>query len=273
MPKNSSLIAFEAHNNKTKLVRQLSIKPLKIVNTQEIGNSSFCMLTNYGGGFVQGDKIELNVICGENSKSVISSQANTRVYEGDGKECHQKLVCEVKKGAFHAFLNDPLVMHKGGKLDQEVQFHLDPDSTAVYLDWFSAGRLSRGESYDFDFYKSSCRFMIEEKPVLWDNFVLDPKRHDIKAPNLLGSNISFVNLFVVGDPSNSGFVSFKAALLDLSVVKYANLEIGLADVEERAFILRIVSNDIIALKKLVQSIINLLSHPQFVGADPWERKY
>lgn len=266
----ASKITFDVHNNETILTEQLSLKPLKIVNPKSQKQTGVCMLTSYGGGFVEGDYVKLDVMCKENTTSIISSQANTRVYESDGMPCKQKLHLTLKKNAFHVFFNDPLVMHNGGNFIQENTINLDEESVLLFIDWFSAGRTANGESFAFKAFETSTKIKIKDQTVLWDNFKITPENMDVYSPGMFGTHSSFLNLFLVGNKNSTKVKLIEKALAELHD---DTIQSNVTRINENGVVARYSAEKITSLKKIVTHLSQTLAHPELLNYDHLERKY
>ncbi len=272
--KEASLLTFELHEKETILTEQLSIKPLKIVNPKSQKNTGVCMITSYGGGFVEGDEVRLNVKCKKNTTSIVSSQANTRVYESTGMLCKQSLSMDIESNAFHVFFNDPLVMHKGGNFLQSSDITVHDDSVLLFVDWFSAGRTANGESFDFKNYETTTKIVKNGHPIIWDNFGLNPERMDVYSPGMLGDHISFLNLFLIGNEHSEKVQLLQEALEKSNTSDLSEqLQINTSRINPDAFIGRYSAVDILSLKKIMNDISASLEHPSLLNYNPLIRKY
>ncbi|KAJ1916737.1 hypothetical protein H4219_003607 [Mycoemilia scoparia] len=129
------------------------------------------MLT-YGGGLVHGDHIRLSVKVGYKVALLMLTQGTTKVFpKRNGRQpstlisnttnlnpnqTYQTIVCSVAPSALLCILPDPVTCFQKAHYHQRQSVHLeDPDtSSLILLDWFTSGRMSRGEHWDFDVYSS-----------------------------------------------------------------------------------------------------------------------
>ena len=269
----ASKITFDLHNDVSILTEQLSIKPLKIVNPKPQKQTGVCMLTSYGGGFVEGDVVELDVLCKAGTTSIISSQANTRVYESNGVQCKQKLDLKIEKNAFHVFFNDPLVMHNGGNFIQENTIQLKADSVLLFIDWFSAGRTANGESFAFQNFETSTKIEQEKETILWDNFKITPENMDVHSPGMFGDHSSFLNLFLIGDKESTKVKLIEEALIQFHTIIGSDVQNNLTRINDTSLVGRYSANKITALKKIMIEVSTILAHEALLNYDHLERKY
>ncbi len=270
-----SRIAFENTNSKTKVTEQLSIAPLKIINPSGSAQSAFCMLSNYGGGFVQGDKVQLQVCCGENTQSVISSQANTRIFEGGGDHCYQHTSIDVKAGAIHFYLNDPLVMHKGSSFTQNTNISVATAGVMCLVEWFSAGRISQGECFDLDKYETNTSAYFSDKLVLKDRFIIDPKRVPPHSPGVFGNHTTYICIYLVGDQSDTRIQLLEKSLLKLCEVKSSetNISTNFSRVNKHVGLARVSAKEPLHLHPFMRTFAQHFEHPELLGFNPLKRKY
>ena len=273
LKKQASKITFDLHNDVSILTEQLSIKPLKIVNPKPQKQTGVCMLTSYGGGFVEGDVVELDVLCKVGTTSIISSQANTRVYESNGVQCKQKLDLKIEKNAFHVFFNDPLVMHNGGNFIQENTIQLKADSVLLFIDWFSAGRTANGESFAFKNFETSTKIEQEKETILWDNFKITPENMDVHSPGMFGDHSSFLNLFLIGDKESTKVKLIQEALTQFHTTLGNDVQNNLTRINDTSLVGRYSANKITALKKIMIEVSIILAHEELLNYDHLERKY
>lgn len=270
-----SFIEFKKIADKTVLTEQYSVKPLKIVNPKSSNKCCFCMLTNYGGGFVQGDAITLDVACGENTNSIISAQANTRIYESTGISCQQEINTVLKENSFHVYLNEPLVMHKGGSFNQRSTYRLSQEAVLLLVDWVVAGRTENGEQFEFQSYDSDTSIKLDNQLILRDKFTLSPYEMDVKSPALLGNNLSFMNFYLAGNQDLEKIEILENALNkineDLSAEKKVVTTID--RINNNVYVGRFASADILKLRKILEKISYVLADERLLAFDPLIRKY
>ncbi|KAJ1926255.1 hypothetical protein IWQ60_003948 [Tieghemiomyces parasiticus] len=75
-----------------------------------------------------------------------------------------RLTAHVAAGAYLVLLPSPVTCFKDSRFVQHQTFHLeDPTASLVLLDWVTSGRMSRGESWQFELYSSTNLVYLGEK--------------------------------------------------------------------------------------------------------------
>lgn len=233
------------------------------------------MLTNYGGGFVQGDVTYLDIACREQTTSVISSQANTRVYESAGAICSQYIDTVIEKNAFHVFINDPLVMHQGSAFDQKFKYNLNEGSVLLLIDWFAAGRTDNGEQYDFKSYRSETEVFMSDVLVMKDKFQLTPEDMDVSSPASLADHMSFMNIYLSGNQDLEKVEIIENALntIQAEVDQTKEVYSSAQRINENTYVARFSAPEVLRLRKVLGKISEVMLNSKLLHFDLLERKY
>ncbi|XP_050413908.1 uncharacterized protein LOC126828265 [Patella vulgata] len=143
--------------------------PLKFLIPQYASETNCCWVypITYGGGLVEGDHIDIAVHIKQNCCAVITSQESTKVYSCEKNIItKQMLQYQVDDHALLCLLGDPVVCFKGASYTQSQEIHMTSEGSIVLLDLLSAGRIARGESWQFTSFKNSLLVYIDDQPVL-----------------------------------------------------------------------------------------------------------
>ncbi|KAJ3125237.1 hypothetical protein HK098_000435 [Nowakowskiella sp. JEL0407] len=150
-------------------------------------------MVSYGGGLVSGDIIDVDVDVGNEVSLCMLTQASTKVYKRrpcDTKssatipipespsnhsvaDVHQNFTAHIGSDALLAFLPEPVTCFKNSSYNQTQLFSLSASGSLILLDWFTSGRASRGESWQFNRYASKNIVKLEKKTIIRDSWVLE----------------------------------------------------------------------------------------------------
>ncbi len=176
--------------------------PLRIF---EVGRSkgdspAHFILSTYGGGMVQGDRITLELRAGPGSKALIHSQANTHVLKNDtGADTIFTIDATLEEGAEMIVTLEPTVLHHQGRYHQKQHWKLQAGARLVLLDWVQSGRSESGEAYEFTHYHNELTLTLGDEDVLVENFIFEPHRHDHGNAASLGGMNHMATVYLVGD--------------------------------------------------------------------------
>ncbi|XP_066297696.1 uncharacterized protein [Branchiostoma lanceolatum] len=146
--------------------------PLKLLLPQNVSRTKTCQwlyVITFGGGLVAGDNIQLDIELAEDCAVVVTTQASTKVFHSvDDLVTCQTLESKVGAGSLLVLLPDPVVCYKDAAYRQEQVFHLNQSSSLVLLDWYTSGRMARGECWEFQSYHSINSIYLDNRLVFRD---------------------------------------------------------------------------------------------------------
>ncbi|KAJ6005617.1 hypothetical protein N7451_003561 [Penicillium sp. IBT 35674x] len=204
-------------------------------------------LLTYGGGLLPGDHIEVSIKLDPRTRMVVTTpQGSTKIFKTDSKTdsnfnvikghrkklpanesisdmSQQSLDVKIGRQAAICYLPDPSVPYKDSRYAQVQKFTVDASakgdqrSSLCVLDWVTQGRTSRGENWNFRFWKGRNEvWAADEKTgknrlLLRDSVILDDESEAIDADDdeeldiggMSGSNSHLVH---ADTPSQAGLV-------------------------------------------------------------------
>ena len=86
-----SEIEVASVKKKSRLVTLKSVQPLKMLNPT-CDTAAHVVLSGYGGGLVAGDKIHLKINVQPESRLLITTQANSRVFRSEEGKVSEQLI-------------------------------------------------------------------------------------------------------------------------------------------------------------------------------------
>jgi urease accessory protein len=245
--------------------------PMKLLAPRARGESVWACTSSFGGGFVAGDQTRLDLRLGQGTRCFLSTQASTKIYRNPGPSpCSHVTHGVLEENSLLVFAPDPVQAFAGSNYSQHQEFRLAGGSSLVLLDWFSAGRIARGERWEFSRFKSRNDVFIEDERVFLDSIFLDAADGVVAAPHRVGRYNCFATLLLLG-----------ATLEEIS--KKLLEEIAARPVERRSPLVYAASpfrNGVLLrlAGEGVESVGRELYHhlrplAVLLGDDPWARKW
>lgn len=258
-------------------------KPLKTFQLKR-GNACQIVFSNYGGGFVDGDEIFLNINCHPHTTTVFSSQANTRVYKSEtGQMARQVISGKLGEDSFTVFMGDPLVPQQNSLFEQAFHWDLGTNAILLLSDWFEAGRLLNQERFAFQSYTSECKVEKKGVPLIWDRFKIEPSTMDVNSPGAFLHHSSYVNIFLAGN-ENLPRVQLLETHLRFLARKYFQEDkpqklnevdlLGAATkVNEHVFMIRCSARNTEVLYPFMRELASNLEEEKLLGFNPLARRF
>jgi urease accessory protein len=268
----------------SRLVASRSLQPLKIINPAAPASSAcHAVLASYGGGLVAGDSIRLRVRCEADSRLLLSTQANTRIFKSiDGSRAEQITEGHVAENALAVVLPDPLVPQADSRYHQAQHWHLAPSATLLLADWWHAGRTDLGEKFAFTSFGTELRVSVAGRLTLLDRFALRPAEHLATSQATFGPYHTALSLYLVGPPDGVHFQRIAAALRQLPPPGQTDLHATLAgqpyvvavtQARENVLLVRALGSSRLDLEPLYRAVSAALAGEELLGFDALCRKY
>lgn len=227
------ILVCQCYDQKSRFSRIHAQYPLKFVpTTGHADRLAVVYMLSYGGGIVSGDMFDVSVTVEPRAILLLMTQGNTKVFK-DRADQQRWLATRTLKdtsktpqhrlpsslqvinakvaasGATLLVMPDPVTSFRNSSFSSRQTFTLaDDTSQLVLLDWFTSGRLSRGESWSFQHYSSRIDVKLGQKMVLRDHMVLDDDNFDPDNTSYaarLQPYTCFATLIVVSAPGEPLF--------------------------------------------------------------------
>ncbi|KAG2218256.1 hypothetical protein INT45_006257 [Circinella minor] len=235
-PGKGVLVCQCRDNKRAQFSRIQAQYPLKFIPTRAHANRVGAVyMLSYGGGIVSGDEFDISLTIESNAILLLMTQGNTKIYKDyfvtggkrlvpatagaektaamattttatmtTGPSSIQHIVSNIASNASLLLIPDPVTSFKSSSFSSRQTFNLqDETSQLVLLDWFTSGRLTRGEKWEFKHYSSKIDIRLKDKLVLRDHMVLDdankgnPVDHKASYADQLAPYTCFATLIIV----------------------------------------------------------------------------
>jgi urease accessory protein len=147
---------------------------------------AFAYLMSGSEALIQGDRLSVEMHVGEGAELHVTNTAATKVNGMRHDYAVQHTALTLEAGAFMEWLPEPIIPHPGARLYQHTRLDVHPEATLIFGDVLSAGRLARGERFEFEIIASRLAAHQEQQVLFDDNFVLCPARQRLRGAGLFG---------------------------------------------------------------------------------------
>jgi urease accessory protein len=173
---------------KTSLGSAFARSPLRLLTPRNHGDAAWVYLSSFGGGLVDGDRLDVRVDVDAGASALLGTQSSTKVYRSRARSagddsaasgCAQKLTARVGDGASLVLIPDPVVCFADARYDQTIDIALAPTASLVSMDGYTCGRSARGERWAFARYASRTVITRSGATSVVDATRLDPRHGPI----------------------------------------------------------------------------------------------
>ena len=153
--------------------------PLKLGTPNIRGERLHLVLMMASAGILRGDSFWYEITCGENTKTLITEQSYSKIFD-TGKEGAKKHmeIC-VGKNASLYYCPSAVIPFAGSSFHNSMNVRLDKESEFICSDILAAGRVGMGEQFAFSSYRNRICVMVEDKPVWLEHCYLCPEQMDV----------------------------------------------------------------------------------------------
>lgn len=155
--------------------------PLRFVRPTFPGSraAAVCLVT-FGGGLVDGDAIDVDLVVEEGATLVVFTQSTTKAFRGRSQ---QTIRADVR-GTL-VLLPDPVACFAHARYRQRIDVALHGEGSAIVLDGFTSGRAAFGERWAFTALDMATTVSRDDRLLVRDAVHLDVSDGPI-APRLDG---------------------------------------------------------------------------------------
>jgi urease accessory protein len=129
-------------------------------------------ILNPTGGLVGGDRLSIDVEVAAGAHAVLTTPSATRVYRTDGEDATQSVKIVIGPRATVEWVPDHTIPFAGSAFRQTLDVEMDETARLILVDAFSAGRVGRGEAWQFALLDSAVSVRDRQGWLLHDRFAL-----------------------------------------------------------------------------------------------------
>jgi urease accessory protein len=197
-------LRFVVTGDRTRLHVDEQQPPWKVVRAFEQASAhgsgaAMVHLHNVSGGVLAGDNLCLDVKVGRGASAQITTTGATRLYrhrEGSA-DSSQHTTISIGDGAVLEYLPDAIIPYAGSRHTQRAEISLGAGSTMFWWEILAPGRQAMGETFAFDRLRFETRIRTAEKPLLIENFLLEPGARPLESVARLGRYTHMANFYAI----------------------------------------------------------------------------
>ncbi|MFP6869214.1 MAG: urease accessory protein UreD [Nitrospinota bacterium] len=196
----AALARFEVSRGRTILRDSYSRVPLQIVRPlyPEGGDPAHLTLINPTGGSVGGDRLEVELVLGEGSRVLWTTQGATRIYRTEGEPVVSRTAIRMEKDSVLEFIPDPIIPYAGSRYRQEVSLELEDNARLLYGETLFPGRVASGEAFGYNSLTLRFEARLNGALLLRDAIEISPRRADPRSLGLFEPYPYMGTFYVLG---------------------------------------------------------------------------
>jgi urease accessory protein len=250
------------------VTRAYATSPLRLLTPANHGSAAWIYTSSYGGGFVDGDRVEIDVEVAEGAAAFVSTQAATKVYRSPAGTSFA-LRARVDAGGLLALVPDPVVCFAGARYHQYQQFAVHEAAGLVVVDWMVSGRCASGERWAFSDYRSLIEVTVGGRLVAHDSMALRAADGD------LASRLGRFDVLAAVVIAGSTLQAAASHVLDMhaghAVERRASQLVAASPLAHGGCLVRVAGTSVERVGRTLRALLEFL--PARLNDDPWRRKW
>lgn len=215
----------------------IKISPRMKLNRENIPSY---FIVGLGGGYVEGEKYKYNFTLRKGARSVITTQASTKVYKCENnKESRQETIIRLDDDSILEYITDSVILFKNAIYNQCNKIYMSDNATLIYSDGITSGWSVDGESFTYKSVKMSTKVYMDNKIVMLDNLIINPREDDVSGLGYFEGYENFGTLLVINKNITEDVVEHLRQLLDEVEIP---IKFGISKLEINGFVLRVLGN-------------------------------
>jgi urease accessory protein len=209
---------FKCAAGKTQMGECFASAPLKIAKTfaldDEFGAGIGVCVMDCSPGMLAGDHYDFEWHLGENSRVLSTTQGFTRVHPSRDIPCRLKQKITLEDGAILDFCPGALQLFAGASIRTECEVEMTDSSVLMWSEITSAGRIGRGEIFQFHEFQSRLRVSCDGKPIFRSQTALRPREVTPRRVAAWGEWSHNGNFYVFSPRAGEELLQFLRELLE-----------------------------------------------------------
>lgn len=192
-------LEFEKKNNRTILSQSYSRSPMHVFQPfyPDEAGCAFTHLFNAAGGLVCGDRIEIHITLNEDAHVFATTPSATKIYRSTGESASQEMEITVRRGGIFEYLPCYVIPFANSSYRQKTKLTMEENTTALLIDFFTTGRLARGEHLQFDQYTNLMEVEYCGELILFEKATLIPLDTDYGGFGFLESFAAAASVYLI----------------------------------------------------------------------------
>lgn len=162
MPESTFQLSTAFRHGRTKVDDLYFEAPFKLMTPFYDGAHTDCMVMLASPGFLKGDVAHINCTFGPDTDTTIRTQSYEKVLDTSDGDAKRTVDLKVLGNAKTVFLPFPVIPFANSTFSNVTNAHISPQSTFVYADVVTCGRVGMGERWRMRQFRNTTHIYVDE---------------------------------------------------------------------------------------------------------------
>ena len=253
---------------KTVITKQFYQVPLQIQRAlypeRSLPGMAYLYVISPSGGILQGDRYRTDILLKNKATVHITTQGATRIYSMNSNSASQMLNITVDENCYLEYIPDQIIPYKNSRYYQKVNLNIHDNSTLVYSEILTPGRVAMGESFEYDICFLRTHSKNQEKKIRFlENTKIEPNKQKLKDFGILGDYTITGTVYILTRKEN---VIELENVLNEEIRNTTAVSVGTSILpDESGIIIRILGNTTDSIFSVIFKILEI-SRKKILGA-------
>ncbi|MDO5520694.1 MAG: urease accessory protein UreD [bacterium] len=247
------MIEADVKEGKTVLKDVYFTAPFKIMNPFYMNKDYMTvMCMSSSAGIMAGDVQEYHLKVKEGAKLEFVSQEYEKIHKMNEGFATRATEISVAKNGLLLYNPQPTIPFKNSAFKSKVNVHLEDDtSTFVMKEIISAGRVSRGELFEYQYYHNLVNVYRKDTLIYRDNTRFEPTLMDLSSMGLFEHYTHMGTLLLFSTGHTKEWLHDARNLIE----ETPDIDGGVTTLNETAIVIRVLGFQADKLEKLMDKIL------------------
>ncbi|MDR7855237.1 urease accessory protein UreD [Tissierella sp.] len=248
-------ITTKGRNGKTIIEDVYFTTPFKITRPFYEKNGALKIVAiTVSAGILEGDVQEINIKTLEGSNTIITSQSYEKIHKMKEEEAKRNTDIYISKNAFLKYIPLPTIPFANSAFSSKVNVELEDDTSKFIIsEIIACGRYSRGEIFQYKYFKSLVDVRAMGKLLYRDNTFFKPKDFYVGEIGMLENYTHLANILIFNFDLSETIIS---EIRD--IIEQNNVDGGVSYTWSKDVVIRILGFNSQSLERISERIIKTI---------------
>ena len=245
---------------KTVVTKQFSQVPLQVQRAlypeNSLPNMAYLYVVSPSGGILQGDRYRTDVELKNKARAHMTTQGATRIYSMNSNSASQILNIKVDENCYLEYIPDQIIPYKNSRYYQKVNLDVHKNSTLIYSEILTPGRVAMEESFEYDicYLRTHCKDQ-DKKIRFLENTKIEPKKQRLRNFGVLGEHTIVGTIYILTRKEN--VIELENNIFE-NLKNFENVSVGTSILpDESGIIIRILAKKTESVFDVVFKILEI----------------
>jgi urease accessory protein len=233
-------IGVAVDEGKTRLKDSFYNAPYKVVHFGSSHSAEHLELIvmSASPGILDGDSLDMNIDVAEGSRFKLFTQSFNKLHPMKSG-AYQEISLHLKRDTVFQYIPHPVIPFDKSIFKAKSTLHVDAESTLIWGDILSSGRVHSGESFAFTKYQNQTKIFFDGKPEFFDNQLIIPSEQPVNSILFYEGYTHQATLVYISKKAGD----LKLELDEILTGRYSEIEFGFSQCSDHGVVIRALGKD------------------------------